>query len=256
APLLVFVCLYLATFSGLTLLRSPFVYWSGLLSACVATAATIAILDRGKWPIGLFVAPRLVTRDLALGGMWGILLIGGAALLIVLTSDLRHAWGRGFPWRELATTYLPASIHEELLFRGYVFQKFVRWKRGLAVLTGGVLFAALHLGNTAIGALALTNIFLGGILLGLAYLAYERLWFPIGLHLSWNLMSGPILGHEVSGYESMQTMLVERGEGLVWITGGDFGIEASVWATVAELVAIVLLLRKAYPPRSLRLPSR
>lgn len=250
------MCFYLATLFLLTWWRFPPVYWSGLVSASLATAATIAIWERGEWRLGLFVSPSLATRELALGGLWGAVLIGGCALLIVLTSNVRHSWGRGFPWLELGSVFLPAAVHEELLFRGYLFQKLVRWKRGVAIVFGAALFAALHLGNTAIGALALANIFLGGVLLGLAYLAYERLWFPIGLHLSWNVMSGPILGHEVSGYESARTVLLERGGGVAWITGGHFGIEGSAWATVAELAAIALLLRKAYHPRSQSLASR
>jgi membrane protease YdiL (CAAX protease family) len=244
------VCFYLATFFVLTWLRFPFVYWSGLISACVATAASIAILERGRWALGIFVPARVAIREFLLGSGWGVFLIGGAAMLIVLTTNLRHADGPGFPWRELGTTFLPAAVHEELVFRGYVFQKWTTWRRSFAVFAGAVLFAALHLGNPSIGRLALLNIFLGGILLGLAYLAYERLWFPIGLHLSWNLMSGPILGHEVSGYEALRTMLVTRDPGPVWLTGGPFGLEASVWATVAELVAIALLARKAYHPAS------
>jgi hypothetical protein len=237
----VFVCLYLATFFTLAWLRFPFVYWTWLISAAAATGGSIAILERGSWPIGLFVRPALAARELVLGAVWAFALIGGAAVLIVLTSEIRHTPGRGFPWRDLAVIFLPAAVHEELLFRGYLFQKLARWQRGFAILFGAFLFAALHLGNNAVSALALTNIFLGGVLLGLAYLAYERLWFPIGLHLGWNLMSGPILGHEVSGYDPVQSVLVEHGGGMPWITGGDFGIEASVWATVAELVAIALL---------------
>jgi len=47
-------------------------------------------------------------------------------------------------------------------------------------------------------------------------------------------MSGPILGHEVSGYEAMQTLFVEVGEGAEVLTGGEFGVEGSVWMTVVE----------------------
>ena len=89
--------------------------------------------------------------------------------------------------------------------------------------------------------LGLTNVFLGGILLGLAYARFERLWFPIGLHTAWNVTIGPILGHEVSGYESMRTVFVERGGGAPWITGGDFGLEGSVWLTAIAIVAIGLM---------------
>jgi membrane protease YdiL (CAAX protease family) len=98
--------------------------------------------------------------------------------------------------------------------------------------------------------LGLLNIFLGGVLLGLAYARWERLWFPIGLHLAWNLMTGPILGHEVSGYESMHTLFIEKGEGATWITGGEFGLEGSAWMTVIEVTAIGLLARLEYDPQA------
>lgn len=255
APLLLFVCFYLATFFLLSWLRLPLVQWSAFLSACVASAATIAIWERGAFDLGVFVSPRLATRDFALGSVWGVVLIGSCAILVSLSSDIHHAWRGLFPWRELAALYIPAAVHEELLFRGYLFQKLVRWNRMFAIVFGALVFAWVHAGNNAVTPLALVNIFLGGLLLGLAYLRFERLWFPIGLHLSWNLMTGPILGDEVSGFDNTQSLLAESGKGVVWITGGEFGLEGSVWATVVELVAIALLVRSAYHPRSPRFPD-
>ena len=242
APLALFVFFYVATLILLTWMRFPFVQWTGLISVSVATAAAIAIRDRGRWPLGLFVPPRLAVPELLLGSAFGAMLVGTCAVLVVLTSDVRHEPGAGFPWREVLAVYIPAAVHEELLFRGYPFQKLHRWRRGVAIVFVALVFAALHMGNVAVSWLGLTNIFLGGILLGLAYERYGRLWFPIGLHLAWNVMSGPILGHEVSGYDSMATVLVERGHGPGWLTGGEFGIEGSVWMTVMESAGILLLL--------------
>src|SRR6185436_20330775 len=105
------------------------------------------------------------------------------------------------------------------------FQKLHRWNRLFAIFLVALVFAALHAGNTAVSTIGLLNIFLGGVLLGLAYERYQRLWFPIGLHLAWNVMSGTVLGHEVSGYDSVATVLVELGHGPEWLTGGEFGIE-------------------------------
>jgi hypothetical protein len=65
-------------------------------------------------------------------------------------------------------------------------------------------------------------------------------------------MSGPILGHEVSGYDSSLTVFVERGSGPVWLTGGDFGIEGSAWMTVTELIAIVALWSRSNMIRARR----
>ena len=70
-------------------------------------------------------------------------------------------------------------------------------------------------------------------------------------------MSGPILGHEVSGYESMATVFVERGQWPGWLTGGEFGIEGSVWMThdrSSTAIAVVWQYRIRRAQR--RLPSR
>ena len=46
--------------------------------------------------------------------------------------------------------------------------------------------------------MAILNLILAGILLALAYERFERLWFPIGIHFLWNILSGPILGYGVN----------------------------------------------------------
>ena len=244
APLALFVCFYVATFMILVWLRFPLIHWAGLIAAGVATAAAIAIWDRGRWPLGLFVSPRFAMPEFAYGIVMGVLLIGMCALLVAISTAVRHERGTGFPWLEILIVYVPAAVHEEILFRGYAFQKLHRWHRGFALFFVALIFAALHSNNAAVSWLGLTNVFLGGILLGLAYERYQRLWLPIGLHLAWNVMSGPILGHEVSGYESMRTVFVERGHGAAWLTGGDFGIEGSIWMTLTEAAGIVWLSRR------------
>lgn len=217
--------------------------WGNLIAVGVATALTVAIWERGQWPIGLRVAPRLALPEMLRGLAWGFLLITGCAALVVVSTSTRHQPGNGFPWLELIAVFLPAVLHEELLFRGYPFQKLLHWNRTFAILVVSLIFAGLHAGNSSVTSIGLVNIFLGGILLSLAYVRYGRLWFPIGIHLAWNLTTGPILGHEVSGYESMRTVLIEAGSGPDLLTGGEFGIEGSVLMTLAELVAIALMIR-------------
>ena len=243
APIILFVSFYVATLIVTTWLRLPWYQWSNLLAVSVATYLSILILERGQWSLGLFVRPGLATREFVIGLVWGVALIGLCAIAVVLMTEVRHGPGRGFPWRELAGIFIPAVLHEELLFRGYPFQKLAAWNRTVAVVVVAVVFAGLHGNNSAVTLLALANIFLGGILLGLAYLRYGRLWFPIGLHLAWNLMTGPILGHEVSGYRSVESVLTESGHGPWWLSGGEFGIEGSVVMTAVELAGILLLWR-------------
>ena len=240
---MLFVSFYVATYVALSWTRIPLQQWLGVASVIVATIGAVAIWERGTWPLGLFVAPRLALRELALGATAGAVIVGVCVVLVDVTSELRHEAGRGFPWLELAAVFVPAVLHEELLFRGYAFQKMHRWNRVFALVFVAFVFAALHAGNASVTLLGLTNIFLGGILLGLAYERYRRLWFPIGLHLAWNLMAGPVTGHEVSGYVSEHSLLVTRGEGPWWLTGGDFGVEGSAWMTACEVAAIWTVAR-------------
>lgn len=248
---MLFVSFYVATYLALSWTRLPIQQWLGLVSVAVATTGAVLIWERGTWPLGLFVPPRIALRELAIGAVAGAAIVGVCVVLVDVTSELRHELGRGFPWLELVAVFIPAVLHEELLFRGYAFQKMHRWNRVFALVFVAFVFSALHARNANVTLLGLTNIFLGGILLGLAYERYRRLWFPIGIHLAWNLVAGPITGHEVSGYVAGHSLLVTRGEGPWWITGGDFGVEGSVWMTVCEGAAAAILLRMNMiaPPR-------
>lgn len=202
------------------------------------------VYEQGRWRLGVFVPPAIALRDFALGALFAAVLIGAADVLILATTGLHHARGIGFPWRELALVFLPAAVHEELLFRGYIYQKLRTWNRAATIAITSVVFALLHAGNAGVTPLAIVDIVFAGVLLALAYEATGRLWFPIGLHLAWNLASGPILGYDVSGYVARTTVLITRGTGPEWLTGGAFGIEGSVWSVIVELAGIAVIMRR------------
>ncbi|HEY2090997.1 MAG TPA: CPBP family intramembrane glutamic endopeptidase [Thermoanaerobaculia bacterium] len=225
-----------------------------LLSAGVATAFANAVIDGGRWHIGLFVAPRLALTELVLGAVVAALLIGGMDVVILLLTDLRHVRAGGFPWRELWVVFVPAALHEELVFRGYVFQRIRTWNRGIAIAASALIFALLHAGNRGITPVAITSLIVAGVMLALAYERYERLWFPIGIHIAWNVFSGPILGYDVSGYIPSHEVFRTVGSGNVLVTGGTFGIEGSVVSVVVEAFAVAVLLRlnRMRPERSIR----
>ncbi|HEU4522345.1 MAG TPA: type II CAAX endopeptidase family protein [Thermoanaerobaculia bacterium] len=243
APLVVFGATYFAVILAIAP-RIRLFQWVALLAAVAATVVSVFLWDRGRWRLGLFVHPRLALREAALGMLFAAAILSTAGLLIVATTGLSHTFRGSFPGLEILAVFLPAVFHEELLFRGYPFQRLWRWKPWPAIIGVSIVFAALHAGNAAASLMGLTNVFLGGVLLSLAYIRYERLWFPTGLHFGWNLMAGPVLGYEVSGYTPAASLLGLEGNGPELLTGGGFGIEGSVWMTVVELVAIVALYRR------------
>jgi hypothetical protein len=244
--------LYLATvflFGGLAAAVAwPFLKWVELLAIVLATAAAIAIVERGRWFLGLAVPPRIAAAELGAGMAFAAVLIVGGDVLIVVSSSLRHERGGGFPWLELVLVFIPAALHEELVFRGYAYQKLRTWNRPGAVAVSACVFAALHGGNAGITPVAMANLLLAGVLLALAYERTGHLWLPIGIHLGWNIVSGPILGYGVSGYIAGATVFTVRSAGPALVTGGAFGIEGSVWIAVVEVLGIIAVARKGRIP--------
>jgi membrane protease YdiL (CAAX protease family) len=242
-----FVAIYLATFiaSGYVarITGSRFFYWPALLAAAAATLSTVAIMERGGWRIGFIVPPRLALFDSTHGVVFAAFLIGLADLIVLAFTSMRHRAGDGFPWLALFSVYIPAAIHEEVLFRGYLFQKFRLMNRWIAIIASAFVFAVLHLNNYGISSVAIVNLVLAGVFLCLAWERFGRLWFPIGIHLGWNLASGPVLGYGVSGFSPEASLLKISGNGPWWLTGGAFGIEGSIAATVVEVIGIALVFR-------------
>jgi hypothetical protein len=85
---------------------------------------------------------------------------------------------------------------------------------------------------------------LAAILLGLCYLRTRSLALPIGLHLGWNWAQGSLLGFGVSGTTEVQGLWRPVFHGRPeWLTGGAFGLEASLPCALVCGLAIFLLGR-------------
>ncbi|MGH9949400.1 MAG: lysostaphin resistance A-like protein [Pyrinomonadaceae bacterium] len=135
-----------------------------------------------------------------------------------------------------------AALFEESLFRGYILQTFAR--SGLAwfaILLTAVFFGVVHLGNPNAGYLSSLNTALAGIWFGVAYLKTRDVWFVWGMHLMWNWVQGAIFGVEVSGLTDIvhSPLLKEIDGGPAWLTGENYGIEASIACTIALVISTV-----------------
>ncbi len=187
---------------------------------------------------------------------WGALL--GAAVMLVAGALVRAsgsiAWELD-PGRSLGALasglvgFAFVALWEENLFRGFLFQRLVD---GLGVrpaqLLGALLFALAHWGNPGMGGAtklwATLNLVLAALFLGLAYLRTRSLALPVGIHLGWNWTQGNLLGFGVSGTSGQPGWIrpVFRG-GPEWVSGGAFGLEASLLGTAAVLAGLLLLWR-------------
>ena len=92
--------------------------------------------------------------------------------------------------------------------------------------------------------MASINIFLASILFGLAFIQTQSLAMPIGLHLMANWVQGSILGFGVSGTKQLGLLIPSFGYTPVWLTGGQFGLEASLPGLVCVMITILILYMK------------
>lgn len=137
------------------------------------------------------------------------------------------------------------AVGEEVLTRGYPFHALQRRYNGIvAILTTSVVFSIMHAANPSVTVFALVNIFLAGIWLGAARILSGGLWLPIGMHLSWNFVLGPVLGYPVSGIVEASILRTEA-QGPLWITGGYFGPEGGTIVTVVLVAGALALLHPA-----------
>lgn len=130
------------------------------------------------------------------------------------------------------------SIMEELLFRGYILRNLmISFNKYAALIVSSVLFSLIHGMNPNVDAFSLFNIFLAGILLGISYIYTKNLWFPIGLHLSWNLFQ-TLFGFNVSGQDFYSIIEFKIQENTL-LNGGAFGLEGSILSIIAEMLIII-----------------
>ncbi|MBK9962946.1 MAG: CPBP family intramembrane metalloprotease [Saprospiraceae bacterium] len=137
-----------------------------------------------------------------------------------------------------------SAIFEEILMRGIVF-RITEEKLGsyFALFISAILFGAMHLGNPNSSLTAALGLAIqAGLLLASAYIYSRNLWFPIAIHFAWNFTQSAIFGANVSGNSISKTLITSKIEGAEWFTGGQFGPEGSIQATVFCFIVTIILL--------------
>jgi len=195
---------------------------------------------------------------LALGGRWHrelgrgvvvgtvmVLAVGGlerALRLATFTSGSYRAGVLAESGLVACAFLLLAAFNEEMVFRGYPFQRLVDAAGPLgAVVITSMLFGAVHLGNPHHTLASTLNTMLVGVPLSVAYLRTRALWLPVGIHFSWNLVLGAGLGLPVSGLNIPHSLLVSHVQGSALLTGSEYGPEGGLLAT-GVIVAATLYL--------------
>ena len=183
-------------------------------------------------------------RELAAG-----VAIGAALFSAVVGVQALFGAYRITGWRDdLAVMVIPfcvsfaAAVIEEILFRGVIFrlleESLGTW---IALAISAALFGLGHLNSPHATLLTAIAIALeAGLMFTAAYVLTRRLWLAIGIHAAWNFTQSGIFSLPTSGIR-MNGMFIGELSGPGWLSGSEFGAEASVVA-VALCTALGLTL--------------
>jgi len=237
--------------SGMSLLTTLTTSAALLASGLVTTLVMTRFINRKPFgAVGLMIHPWML-RQLLAGFFLGFLMVAGIFLVEAGLGYAALSWhglSIGDAVRIAGLSFLTlgfAAAWEELTFRGYMFQSLIQSITFLpAMMVFAALFSAAHWGNPNCTALALVNVGLAAVLFSFSYQKTRSLWLPIGLHLGWNFTQTTVCSFPTSGndFSSLQLFeLTQTGPG--WVTGGEFGPEGGILATVALVVCAWHILK-------------
>jgi hypothetical protein len=216
--------------------------WPHLLAASLCLLAYrgfVHVMERRALPE---LAPKPALREVLTGTLFGCALVCtvcatlGAAGVLHITGS-----GAGSLIQPLGDMAL-AAIVEEVLFRAVLFRIAAAWLgTRIAFVASSLLFALAHLPNNGFSLLAFVALVVAGMLLAAAYLMYQRLWLPIGVHFGWNYTTEGVFGLSSSG-QAAHGYLQTQVTGPDWLSGGAFGVEASIVTLAVTAIATALLL--------------
>ncbi|MBT3153627.1 CPBP family intramembrane metalloprotease [Streptomyces sp. CHD11] len=229
----------------------------GLASSLVPVGGVVAVMGAAAavvvyWAVMRHVARRDVPEIAKSGAVtqtlsgavigFGLITVSMLTLLTEFSFDERPGNGLSIV-ASMAAIQVGAAVTEELLFRGLALQALEKMCGSWAALAiTAALFGGLHAANPGATLWSSTAIAIeAGVLLGAAFLWKRSIWFVVGLHFAWNTVLG-LIGIPVSGHAS-EGLMTTTPTGPDLVTGGEFGLEASIVPVVISvLIAIPMLI--------------
>lgn len=241
---------------GMRVLEAP-----GAVQALAGGLSQLAGFGLATWLVGIRLLRmdrrmlRWASRREGVRGMLGGMGLGALAAIVALVSAVAAGsayWSRDsggpadYVVQVVKTTLAlaPAALSEEVMFRGVplVLIAAVAGRATALLLVSALTFALFHWLNPDVTPLALGNIALAGLFLGVAFYAPGGLWTAFGAHLGWNAMLAA-LDAPVSGLPFRIPLLDYHAGEPAWLSGGHFGPEGGLVSTAALALAIALAVR-------------
>lgn len=192
-----------------------------------------------------------------IGAGVGILLISAIEGLSLLTGacsvSTRSSIDIGLVFLYLLGFFIQ-GMSEEFIFRGYLMTSVGgKYPAAAAIAVSSIAFGLAHAANPGFGVLPMINLVLFGIFAALYMIHTGNIWGVSAIHTLWNFTQGNVYGISVSGSGSAESLLrTEAVSTHAFLTGGNFGIEGSIFTTVvlAAGIAAVIFLYSRNPEKS------
>jgi len=190
-------------------------------------------------------------REFAVGVAlgWGLvtavmLIVALAGTFYVQLSTSAHVWEL-LVLEILATA--AGALAVEIAFRGYPFQKLIETAGPFtATILSGIFFGLLRMETPGANPTAMWISALAAVLLSVAYLRTHALWFCWGLHFAWLASIGILFGQPLAGSRQASSVIRTYVDGPAWLTGGEFGPEASLVALIVLWLGLYVLIRMTH----------
>lgn len=138
--------------------------------------------------------------------------------------------------------FLIQATSEEILFRGYIQNEVEKSKTYIfAIIVQAVLFTSMHLLNAGCCLLSVVNLFLFSVILGSIRVYFKSIFIVSGIHFIWNTFMALIVDGKISGVIFSDYIFKFNFQGNKIITGGDFGIEGSIFVSIIFIVILGVL---------------
>lgn len=190
-----------------------------------------------KWVLLAFAMPFLLLAMAMLsGGHWELSYLNADTTAELLTAGI-FFFGIG------------GGISEELVFRGVILGSMQqRFSDKTAILLPSVFFGAIHLLGTSMDLFSVIQLLAAGSIVGILFsvITYKTgsVWNSACVHGVWNaVVIGGILSIGPSPDDNAIFHWVLNSDHIL-LTGGTFGIEASILAIIVYLIFIWIALKQ------------
>lgn len=138
------------------------------------------------------------------------------------------------------TVLLFAAMVEELFHRGLIVREIEKWLGTHVAIVVAMLVELQHVFNPNANLFSFFVDLIWGFTMAMMFVYTKRIWLPYFFHIGWNFAQ-PFYGSNLTGLNDMGSIIQPKFSGHELFTGGEFGIENSIFTPLFLLTIGVVL---------------